>query len=1137
MYKVTAAQKDSLALLRCLALAQCAKHGLSHAELSKAFVKSKWIPNALVELNALKIPTDLFMDLMDASFTKSHNDQIPALAARLKETFGSTNEARENKVLHADENKRDSADKSWNLKKRVLLTSLIAALVKPAGEESKTALNRFKTEIGELVSPELNSMAKGLVGKPDKDDSTTLEIEERPTSSSYASLIKLTKPYAKTACAPFLNLDEIKALKESNPKVFEQVSTIVKQLGVKFKAAVKEYVNSHRTEDFPAVPFKDVYKAVTKQLGYDMFSRTDNYNDPDVYIDAEGKAYTYELPVAINLLNYYSFFQRNQAWVKGKKEDVFFIRNIPVVGKGPDIASITGNRPLGGWNKYATVKRIQERKQAKNEKIMNALPHSHEFVAAWRHDLSEGDDNKKTLASICELAYLTNMRLQQGGSKSINKEEKGETVGIATLLNNNVTLTKDSITLDFVAKSFRHQNRKITLADVKKSGNANDVTAFTDLLASIKRLKSGKSANAQLFTFDGKPIPGGTIDDYIRKATGGALTAHPLFRHLKADKLFNEGLDSFPNYKPPLNTKQKQEIKEKFDALTKEIGDDLGHQRTDKEGVIKSTGATAISFYIPLPSLLKYYRKYNMPIPPAIKAKAIEQGLKLFSTDQVDLNDNTTIDMSDSDDDSDADASTPDSTPDSSVQTPTPEPVKPTSNPKGTNSPNSQKGSKVQPETIEFAEPEKTSGKPIAPVPSSPSRTSEDSPRIGVGRRNRTPVPEVSEPEAPVETVKEAAKRGAAVRNNPPSTPVKPEPVAQPTVKEPPTPTSPMSPEEAALRKEYAKNINLLNSFTSEKFDSISAKQKEFKLKVFKNTIDSLLSKAAKLGIDLTVGSGTLATPEPTVETPVTENKPKAGVGRSRETVKEAAKRGAAVRNNPPPPPVEPEPVEEPTTEAMSPEETELRNQYAEALDKLKSFKPSSKDTPKEVALKRIRLPRQQNLIDSLLEEAKELGIDLTGLTGPTDTPEPAEKPAKRSPLQQAADAAKQVKLTPKGKKAPAPIAEPTPVEPEPTPSAPDEPSEDEHESLLDYYRPKYLALNEPPDDGETTKQKISRLAALRSLQEEAKSKGIDLVEAFESLEDEPDEEDSYTEPSKGSSTNLADADDDALLNRVRRNT
>lgn len=643
MFEILAAPKDSTALLKCLTYVELAKHGLTNPQLSATVIKD-WVPTAHTELVSLKVNKSLLDNLVKAASKKDVAKIL--LEAKNFKNGVKTLEAWKAAALEADGKKREREDRSWNESKLALLTSLLSLLPATLEKESKSAMQKLKKEVGSLSDQTINKLVPSLPVNNEEE----IPVVETSTGSTYKKLQALTKGVAKTAASPFLAIHELTALKDSNPDFLTKYKALTSPLMAKFKDAVRAYVNQHRTEEEPYSPLKDVYKAVVPTLGYNAFMKG-NYNDPDIYISSDGKVAVYNgIVKEINLINPTAVFERNKSWVKGSNENVYPVRYCTIVAPGTTPAEMTNNAPLAKWNNKLIQRLVQDKKKQKFEDVTKALPHASEFISRWREDLTSDTDTAK-LASMAELAYLTSMRLQIEGGTSKGQE----TVGIATIKVENLILTKDSFDLKFLAKSLRQQHKAKTLAEVKKEGSPEDVEAFKQLLKNLASYVKGKKPSDRVFTKgDKSKLPDTVVKNYISKVTGGALTAHPLFRHLKAETMFKEGFAKFPDYKPPLNTAQKKEVKEKFDKLTKEIGDELGHQRTTDQGT-KSTGATAISFYIPLTSIIKYYSKYRLPIPNGIMAKAIEQGIPLFQNAVVDNNDKTYIVEDDSSDSSDSD--------------------------------------------------------------------------------------------------------------------------------------------------------------------------------------------------------------------------------------------------------------------------------------------------------------------------------------------------------------------------------------------------------------------------------------------------------------------------------------------------
>jgi hypothetical protein len=277
----------------------------------------------------------------------------------------------------------------------------------------------------------------------------------------------------------------------------------------------------------------------------------------------------------------------------------------PGSGTGAYLSYTTENA-AGVTRKYTTAHK-QDAGKKKFDKADMVAENISRYVTKWSRDLSNRDDTIAMAATVCMLIYKTGMRVgSQVGSRSISGEKA---YGALTLLNKQVVISGNKITLKYVAKKQVPQTNVILIKDkVDKI-----------LLRNIKEFKQGKGPDELIFATENlkgvmKRLLPQQLNTYL-KTMGYTAGIHKI-RHVRGTNLAIELLNSKP-WRP---TKEENKTLAKRQAsaeayikgkILEPVADLLGHK--SKDG--KALWSTSISNYLNPKPFIKWFNDNGLRVP------------------------------------------------------------------------------------------------------------------------------------------------------------------------------------------------------------------------------------------------------------------------------------------------------------------------------------------------------------------------------------------------------------------------------------------------------------------------------------------------------------------------------------------
>lgn len=264
-----------------------------------------------------------------------------------------------------------------------------------------------------------------------------------------------------------------------------------------------------------------------------------------------------------------------------------------------------------------TQEKADANKKAKFQLVSDMLKGEKKMVAAWRTDLlrvrgakpGESDWDRKVLAAMCEITYLTAIRVGGKGNKNLT----GDTFGLSTLKVNNIKRRGESIILDYVGKKSVQQKHTIAPSTPAEKQVVNVVTA----------LMEGKRRTEDLWTYGRTVYNAAKLNAYIKEVAAlPDATIHKV-RHLRGTRL---AMEKLPPVAEKLMKKRggvNQSIVDKaFKETLTDIGKLLGHVRgVDAGGT--PTWSTAMNAYIDPAVMVEFYEQFAdhgvRPLPALLK--------------------------------------------------------------------------------------------------------------------------------------------------------------------------------------------------------------------------------------------------------------------------------------------------------------------------------------------------------------------------------------------------------------------------------------------------------------------------------------------------------------------------------------
>lgn len=258
-----------------------------------------------------------------------------------------------------------------------------------------------------------------------------------------------------------------------------------------------------------------------------------------------------------------------------------------------------------------TLDQIKANKAARFELISHMIKNERKMMSAWRKDLRGRDWNRKVLAAMCEIVYLTASRI--GGKDNGTVDE--ETFGLSTLSVGNVKRRGTSVILEYVGKKGVHQTHKISPTTPEE----------TQVVNVINTLMEGKRRADLLWEYDGEVYTPAKVNKYFKQVTGiGDATIHKL-RHVRGTGI---ALEILPKLAEDLRKKRNlsnKMVDDEFKAALTKVGKLLGHVK-GIDGGTKIEWSTAAKNYVDPEVLRDFYANFNdLGFRPA---KAIQSVLK-----------------------------------------------------------------------------------------------------------------------------------------------------------------------------------------------------------------------------------------------------------------------------------------------------------------------------------------------------------------------------------------------------------------------------------------------------------------------------------------------------------------------------
>lgn len=431
---------------------------------------------------------------------------------------------------------------------------------------SEGAWNRIHNDVTVLNNPKL-SASFTLEGDSPKD------IDPKFSPQKNADKMK-TIAATVGASGAFLDEDQQKELRESNPKKYSEYCALVKPITALLKKTIFNFV---RASGKPLVLIDELKKHLDKK-GIPNNIVTGLIGG---YIDEKGKCYTAQkrmldkVPYGVVVMN---------PKYDPVADDVFVCKAITKMRK-----------------EFRTITMNQANKKKKFSGVGEFMQKETEVRDAWRKDLmaanaEKRDLKKQILATVIELIYQTYSRI--GGVKNATKGEP--TYGMSTLQVQHLKLTDNEISYNYTGKKGAEQT-----AHVKTNTPINK-----KIHKILTKLIKGKGPTDLVFTYNGKKILGEAVNTYL-KTCGSPITIHK-FRNVAGTTKAKEILKNSP-FKKSSNPKQG-EVEKWFKGEAVKIGELLMHRNGEK-----FTGSTSIASYIDPQVITDYFESIGLRKPSFLK--------------------------------------------------------------------------------------------------------------------------------------------------------------------------------------------------------------------------------------------------------------------------------------------------------------------------------------------------------------------------------------------------------------------------------------------------------------------------------------------------------------------------------------
>jgi hypothetical protein len=261
---------------------------------------------------------------------------------------------------------------------------------------------------------------------------------------------------------------------------------------------------------------------------------------------------------------------------------------------------------------YVPLKETSKLKDEKFGKVAALLPNIKEYVVKWRKDFMLNTGKAKMLGAMAELMFITAGRI---GSYA-KAESDLPVYGISVLKGKHLKQQGSNLIIEYEGKGFhKAKGTNTKIKHVLKP--TNDVQK--ELITYLEDLKAKAGNNGYIFQYDGKPIKETGLSAYLKSDVALPVSPHK-FRHLRGSKMFTD----FMALNPIKKNATLKEVTDTVKAILTEIGNKLGHLRTDKDGKTSATFATAAKSYVDPSLMRKVFVDRDLPVPSFVPTKTEE---------------------------------------------------------------------------------------------------------------------------------------------------------------------------------------------------------------------------------------------------------------------------------------------------------------------------------------------------------------------------------------------------------------------------------------------------------------------------------------------------------------------------------
>jgi hypothetical protein len=376
-----------------------------------------------------------------------------------------------------------------------------------------------------------------------------------PVKSDHSNLRRIVKTLVGRD-GTHLTVPESQMIKETDPKRYDEYSTLRKAHNLDFKTSLMNYVRGLKQG---RVSYEDAYKQMVAQ-GF-THSMVPGFKG---LIDDQGRWYTTEgdLIFGVPNLTTYSHVVMNPEpseeapWIyKAFKED--------------------------GTAAYAyTVKFKQGQSQSKFEHVKDLTSIMTKVRSNWLHEVKNFDINRKesVAAIVLELLFIFAARIGSAPGR-----------GVGTLIVKQASVTTQGINLAYLGKD------SIPTKHILKTSDPYQA----HVILALRQLLADKKGNDYIFTYNSgtrklRVSPSDVNKAFHEFGAPSSVSVHKI-RTYKGTTLFQQEMDLDAQKRPPQSEK---EALARYKEMCAKVGKLLNHKRgvgTDKETV---TGVTAATSYI-----------------------------------------------------------------------------------------------------------------------------------------------------------------------------------------------------------------------------------------------------------------------------------------------------------------------------------------------------------------------------------------------------------------------------------------------------------------------------------------------------------------------------------------------------------